>query len=112
MRKPRAIDTDRLILNKRVADWISEHTEEHGDCRIFRPEPGWSHIRVAGRDGETHGVSVRRVAFALAHPETHVSADEDVCVTCGHVGNERTGEGCCLNPDHLIKIDFRERRAA
>lgn len=56
-------------------------------------------------------ISIRRVAWALAHPEDCVGSDEEIDVTCGVIGNHENGDGCCINPAHLKKVTKRAEAA-
>lgn len=104
MRK--AIDTDRLNLTRATARFLEDSSVRDNDgCLIFQ-NAGSRHVQVdllRGGRGERTIVSVRRVAYAIAHPNSHVRADEDVTLTCGKVGDGPSGHGCCIDPRHLVK---------
>jgi len=86
---------------------------EHG-CRTFRAD-GRRHMSVEIYGRADRGMChVRRLAYAFAHQHDrgsagHVAADEEVTNTCGTVGNNETGDGMCVAPEHLIKGKHEDR---
>lgn len=108
-------DTDAIKHTRALRDTLASRLilAEDG-CRLYDPD-GKRHIEV-----ELYNVprpalaSVQRVAYALGHPQDHVSATEEVFATCGKQGNAQTGEGACCHPDHLAKrpLYSSQRRAA
>lgn len=107
--KPRrAIGSDDLVHSmEQTADFIyCCHSESPDtlpaelDHRLFTAPDG-RHLHVRTRFGRQN-VSVRRFAYAVLHPEDPFTEQDDIMVTCQHVGDNDTGNGVCIN--HLKKV--------
>ncbi len=102
-----AIHTERLVIDADTQKMLDTMSVDVGDCggRLFSADPGRAHLTVVDVDGQAHGVSVRRVAWVLAHPGEQVADDEMVRPTCGNIGHPSSGDGCCIT--HLQKVSSR-----
>lgn len=104
-------DTDKARQDSGCRRRFSDHCEEHGDHVLFlqtNTKARHFKVKLYGEEGN-HVMSVRRIAYALTHPNEHVSEDEDVIVTCEHKGESSTGHGCCVK--HLVKVPRFQSRA-
>lgn len=93
-------DTDQLLLTRAVRDRVFDQCDERGACILYRTDG--RQIVVPTRARGKALVSIRRVAYALTHPQDHVSVQEEVTVTCEHQGDPHTGDGTCIA--HLQKV--------
>lgn len=111
--RPATHDSDHVkqtrSLREEFYGQIDPPTER--GCTCFRAE-GRRHmsVEIYGRMGKGM-IHVRRLAWALAHPESHVAADEEVTSECGTNGDLDTGDGTCVNPEHLVKGKHADRVA-
>lgn len=97
------LDTDTVKLTRGLAAHLAEQCQSDDDGRlIFRTDRRHLEVEIYGLDRMAI-VSVRRIAYALAHPEDHVAITEDVVATCGKVGDLSHGSGACVRSDHLVK---------
>lgn len=92
-RKP--LDTDHAKLTRAVQRELWDQCDLDGDHLVFRAMGG-RHFKVELYGGQQVIMSVRRLAYALQHPEDHVGVDEEVWTTCEHKGNHQNGDGTCL----------------
>lgn len=120
---PRARNSDQIKLTRDLRSRLHEQTEPPTvlGCCLYHPVEHESQIRaeIAGKRG-LQICSVRRVAWAFAH-EHEVGWDdqgrlkgclgpkEEVVTLCGTVGDENTGDGQCVNPEHLGRGDEGQR---
>jgi hypothetical protein len=75
---------------------------------IFHPLPGRAHFlcNTTIDGGSVHTISSLR--FAKSRAGVLVGEDEIVRTTCGHTSSAvHSGEGGCVNPDHLEVVKFR-----
>lgn len=84
-------------------------------CIVWQPEDQTQrHITVVvTREAEEKITTVPRLVYTITHvvPEQGgpLMGDEEVLHTCGRNGNNSTGYGTCLNPDHLMRSDEEGR---
>lgn len=104
--------TDEFKLTKHLRSLLTERTEAGpNDCLVYCTPENGRHISAERYAGGTSVVSVRRIAWALAHPESRVEEWEEVVHTCGTVGDHTNGNGCCINSAHLVKVSTLKEAA-
>lgn len=100
------IDTDIIKDRMQLAAMIAELCEPHGECLLF---PHYT-ITVNLRGYRKRiGISVARVAWALANPHDHLGV-QDVAVHICTFGTQATLEEprACCTPHHIQKGTHRD----
>jgi hypothetical protein len=107
-------DTDLIALDRELHRRLADQLVPLGSCLVVANRHTKS-IYVTHRVGRTHGTffaSIVRVAWALAHPEDHLTEEEFAVHTCQNTGGD--APLCCLD-EHLRKgtrDDWNVARAA
>lgn len=106
----KAWDTDDVILGRDLRQRLNDLLVDSGSCRVVDdPDVHSIEVELRRHRGAAY-LAIPRAAWALAHPEDHLTPDEVAIHSCENTG--ANGTKMCANPAHLVKGSKKDRARA